>query len=607
MRFLIRQISHSAEGREIVRPSRIEGERLTIGRDPSSHIHLTDLAVALHHATIERTGPDRLAVAAGEKLQVELDGRKVGSGAISLGTGGEIRIASHLLRVLPAAHGAEEIAIDVERITDAGAGADKADARRFALAAVMPGKRPLSWVLAALVLGLFVAWPIWTFYESRAEEAPAERFRADRMWMAGSLSQVHSDLEKNCTACHTEPFVAVRDQACLSCHTGIHDHADPFRLAAAGPQAQGWGKVRLAFQQAFNRPPGRCVDCHTEHQGPQEMTPTPQRFCSDCHAGLSERLPDTRLGDAGDFGRQHPEFQPSVLVRWEGERPVMQRVPLDRQPRENSNLKFPHDLHLAPAGGVARMARRLAGEHGFGAKLECADCHVPTPDGVRFQPVDMEGDCAMCHSLAFDRVGGTVRTLRHGAPAQVVADLREFYRGRTPPRPQALGETARRRPGDAASLGTALQFNRALAAAPARAEQAIRAVFSPGGACFDCHQVQGPRPGTLDYRIRPVAFPVRYMHKGWFDHRPHQQEACSSCHAAEGSSSATDLLLPDLASCRTCHGGEGSRSPVPSTCAMCHDYHMDEGTPSLLLRQRVRGRRWETTVIAVEPKPAAGR
>src|SRR3546814_15517493 len=56
----------------------------------------------------------------------------------------------------------------------------------------------------------------------------------------------------------------------------------------------------------------------------------------------------------------------------------------------------------------------------------------------------MEADCAMCHSLAFDRVGGTIRTLRHGEPEQVVADLRDFYRSRSPA-PRA-GAT-RRRPG----------------------------------------------------------------------------------------------------------------------------------------------------------------
>jgi pSer/pThr/pTyr-binding forkhead associated (FHA) protein len=79
MAFLLRQISRSAEGREIVRPARVEGNYLTIGRSPECDVHLTDLAVALRHAVVERTG-DRLAVTAGEGLTVEVNGRKVASG-----------------------------------------------------------------------------------------------------------------------------------------------------------------------------------------------------------------------------------------------------------------------------------------------------------------------------------------------------------------------------------------------------------------------------------------------------------------------------------------------------------------------------------------------
>lgn len=606
MAFLLRQISHSADGREIVRPSRVEGDRLTIGRDPGQDVHLTDLAVALQHAVLERASPQRLSLIVESGLTVDLNGRKTGGGEIELGAGGDIQIASHLLRIMPVPQGSDEIAIDVERITEGEGHMSRADDRRFSLVSVMPGKRPLAWGLIALVLALFLAWPVWTFYERQRQEAAAESFHADSMWTSGNLSQVHASLGDNCAACHAEPFVAVQDTSCTACHTQVHDHAEPFRMARAQPGLGTWGKVRLAFQETFNRPPGRCVDCHTEHEGPQEMAPTPERFCSDCHTGLAERLPDTRLGNARDFGREHPQFQPSVLVRWDGDRPVMQRVSLDANPRENSNLKFPHAMHLSGTNGVAQMARRLSARHGFGESLECADCHVATPDGTRFQPVDMEGDCAMCHSLAFDRVGGTVRTLRHGSPEQVVADMREYYRGRGPERPQVLSQNARRRPGEVMGARNAVQFGRAVAGAGGNAERAIRSIFTRGGACFDCHQVQAPQPGTLNYRIRPVAFPVRYMHNGWFDHKPHAQEDCASCHAADSSDSANDLLLPDLASCQTCHGGENSRADVPSTCAMCHDYHMDEGTPSLLLRQRVRGRRWESTVIAVEPQPAAG-
>jgi hypothetical protein len=238
------------------------------------------------------------------------------------------------------------------------------------------------------------------------------------------------------------------------------------------------------------------------------------------------------------------------------------------------------------------MARRLSGRYGFGQALECKDCHDPAPDGARFQPVDMEEDCAMCHDLAFDRSGGTLRTLRHGEPAQVVADLRDFYRGRASPRPSVLAPAARRRPGDSPDLRNRIQFARG----PGSAERAIRNVFSPGGACWGCHRVEAPTGGSLDFRIRPVAFPLRYLHKGWFDHRAHATQSCSSCHAAERSSAASDLLIPDLASCRTCHGGEGSSKPVPSSCAMCHDYHMDAGAPSMLIRQRVRGKKRDTVV-----------
>ena len=604
MTFVLRQVSHSAEGREIVRSARVESDRLTIGRDPASDVYLTDLAVALHHAAAERVGPGRVEVKAGDGLSIELNGRKVGGGPINLATGGDIRIGSHILRFMPAAAGAADVDIAIERVTEGEAVLDRPDERLFSLVSVLPGKRPLAWLLSIVVLAIFLAWPVLTSYGGEQRESEAGRFHPDRLWLSGSLSQVHASLENNCTACHAEPFVSVRDESCQSCHTAVHDHADLARLARARPDLDRWGRLRLAVQETFNLPAGRCVDCHTEHEGPQEMAPTPQRFCADCHTGMSDRLGDTRLGDAADFGRSHPEFQPSVLIRWDGERPVMQRVPLDRNPREMSNLRFPHDLHLSPTGGPAQMGRRLAREHGFGPRLVCADCHVPTPDGTRFQPVDMEGDCAMCHSLAFDESEGTVRTLRHGSPQQVVADMREYFRGRAPARPLVLAPTARRRPGDVMATRNVAQYGRAVAGSGAQADRAIRALFQPRGACYACHRVEAPAGRSLAYRIRPVAFPTRYMHHGWFDHRPHQQTQCSTCHAAERSSAADDLLLPNLASCRTCHGGETS-GDVPSTCAMCHDYHMDEGVPAMLLRQRVRGRRWETTVIPVEPRPAA--
>ena len=599
MAFLLRQISHSAEGREIVRPSRIEGDQLTIGRAPECDVHLTDLAVALRHAAVERLG-DRLQVTVGEGLTVELNGRKVTSGRIELGTGGDILIASHVLRFMPTPSGSDEIAVNVERVTESEVKLGKADERMFSLSAAMPSKRAAAWLLSLLVLGIFLAWPIKAYYDRQQQKSAAAKFHPDTMWSSGKLSQVHAGLEDNCQACHVKAFEAVRDESCKACHTKVHDHADPFRLARAQPDLDRWGKVKLAFQETFDIPPGRCVECHTEHEGPQAMPATAQRFCSDCHQTLKDKLPDTRLANAGDFGTSHPEFQPAVLMRWNNDRPVMQRVSLAQRPQEMSNLKFPHAMHLSKTNGVAQMARRLAGDHGFGQSLACADCHDADPSGTRFQPVNMEQDCAMCHSLDFERAGGVIRTLRHGEPEQVVADLRDFYRGNAVPPPPNFGSVARRRPGEVMEARTRIQFARG-AGNPTRADQAIRAVFSPGGACFDCHQVQAPAGRSLNFKIRPVAFPVRYMHKGWFDHRPHEQEKCETCHKANTSNNAADLLLPDLASCRTCHGGENSRADVPSSCAMCHDYHMDSGTPSMLIRQRVRGKKRDTTIASAAP------
>jgi hypothetical protein len=389
------------------------------------------------------------------------------------------------------------------------------------------------------------------------------------------------------------------------------------RFLASKPQATGFEGFQLALAKTFGHQPGRCVDCHLEHEGPHDMPRTAQTDCSGCHAKLDERLPNAAVGNASDFGTAHPEFRPAVLLAWNGETPNLARVPLNQNPAEQSNLKFPHDIHLNTGAGkstaASQMVRRLQGVYGGRQQLTCSDCHTPTPDGARYQPVDMEEDCAACHTLTFDEAGGLYRTLRHGSPSQVIADLREFYRGRAPARPQELGPVARRRPGDINQVRTAVQYARARAGAGSAANQAITAVFREGGACYDCHTIE--QRGPLAFHVKPVAFPSRYLLHGWFDHRAHVNmnlggesfggdQACLTCHAATKSSQAANLLVPGLESCQRCHVGEGSNQQVAgqrvsSGCAMCHDYHINEGVPAMILRQRVRGQRWESTVTPV--------
>ncbi|MBC7987146.1 MAG: cytochrome c3 family protein [Sphingomonadaceae bacterium] len=589
MAFIVRHVSRTAGGREIVRARRIEKDALTVGRAADSDVHLTDLGVMLHHATITRRGEADAMIATEKDVPVKVDGRSASRAAINARRGGAIRIGPHRL-VVSLGEGEEAGALVVTVTRDEEVTAPERDAH--GLAGTVPGKRRSAWMFALLILAAFLAWPVWTFYQSRGVEQRPDGFHADTMWSTGALSSAHANLENDCQACHQQAFVSVRDSSCLSCHADVHDHADRDRMARAVAPPDFTDRVGLVFADFFNRPRQACVECHTEHEGAGAMAPTPQRFCAECHTGLESRLTDTRLLDAGDFARDHPEFRPVVMTspgNQPGARPSFARLSLDRRPQEDTGLKFPHELHLSTTNGVARMAQRLSRRYGFGESLGCADCHTPTADGVRFMPVTMEGDCQMCHSLAFDRIGGTVRTLRHGEPAQVVADIRAFYRGTAPPRPIDLSGMARRRPGGDNRARTVGRYQFAVATRYSGADRAIRRAFSDGGVCFDCHRVQAP-PRGAEYRILPVRQIARYMRRGWFDHAAHVNEDCTECHAAERSESASDILIPGIATCRDCHGGEDAHGDlVPSTCALCHNYHADDGAPYLVRGRDVRG------------------
>jgi hypothetical protein len=585
MTFIIRQISRTAEGREIVRPQTREGKRIVVGRDAASDVHLPDLGVELNHAEILQLENGRVEVQSVCGLDFELDGRAMQRAEIDPTVGGELRFGSHRLGI-SVEDGSTVVAVErVEALSDASE--DKEEIGLFTLKTVLPGRRPMVWGLIAATLLIFLAWPIYTYAVSTGVKDRGAGFHADELWSSGALSVAHKSLEKNCQACHTEKFVSVTDTACLTCHKDdAHDHALPARLAMAKGAPGIGGRVQGLFKAAFNYPEGRCIDCHSEHEGAGRMQPTAQAMCTDCHASLDQRLTDTKLANAADFGRDHPQFKAAVThgTAPDGSR-LFQRVAFSARPADRNGLKFPHDLHLSKTNGVARMAQTLRSEQGWGTSLACKDCHTPSADGTRFKPVDMEQDCAMCHSLAFDNVAGTLRTLRHGEPAQVVADLRAFYRGTAPPAPIGLSGMARRRPGDYAMAETAQDYMIGRRVRAASAEAAIRAVFSPGGACFDCHIITPGASAAVPYAVATVHQPDRYMLKGWFDHNAHSTETCASCHKASVSKSATDLLLPDLASCRTCHVGEDGAAlkpvskPVQSSCGMCHDYHIDGGAP----------------------------
>lgn len=548
MAFRIRQIDVTADGREIARDRVLDQLQLSIGRAAECDIHLPDLAVEPQQARIIDLGGKRISVEAAGTLGFIIDGAVVMAATIDCRSGAELRFGGS--RISVSLHNDETVLLTVERI--ATAPGDDDDKPGFSLAGVLPSRRVVSWLAALLILGLFLALPI-TSHLTRGPD-PRARVTGDASWTPGKLSRAHHALESRCEACHVKSFEAVRDTACLSCHKDIEGHAPPARLAKANADPHFGEAVLRSVAQRFGKPaPGGCTECHSEHEGAGKMELPRQQFCAGCHGGLSERLADTKLGNADDFGTLHPQFTPQIVT--DPASGAKRRLSLDANPRENNGLFFPHKLHLDRLGGVAKMASSIGAERGYGSRLACKDCHRPTEDGVRFLPVRMERDCEVCHSLVYDRVGPTYRTLKHGNIPQMIADL-------SLAQPRRAVVPARPRPGDYASGGS--YYANFSGGSP------LQRAFARDGVCGECH-TQTNVGGKVS--VTPVAQPSRYMLGGWFDHKAHRQQSCTSCHHAESSTSASDLLLPKLAECRTCHLGEGSRAPVSSSCAMCHSYH----------------------------------
>ena len=561
MDFIIRSIDFTATGREIIREREASSKRLTIGRASENDIHLADLAVEQQHVAIVPQASGALRIEALSTLGFAFEGRNVREATVDAGRTGEIAVGSYRLAIDWGTDGKPVITVQ-QSAQDDGEGRDRL--RGFGLEGALPSRRVMSWVAMAAIIIAFLAVPIWSHMTRERIDGDIDRQGAvlmDASWSTGSLSSVHHGLEDNCEACHVDAFVSVQDETCLTCHEDIADHAKATRMADGRAPFSGGDAVLWQIAQAFNKPgPGACSDCHTEHEGAGRMEATSQQFCADCHDTMDTRLTDTTLGNASDFGKLHPQFK-ALVVPERGAQPV--RLSLDENMRHFDGLKFPHDMHLSTRNGVARMASRLDPSV---SGLACADCHTVGADGVSFLPVEMEESCEDCHSLVYDKVGSTFRSLRHGDIQQMEADLRAM--DRVARRPVSTG---RQRPGQFAQGGRYYSnFGRA---APGGL---TRAAMRNDGMCGECHYPAQDASGAL--AVVPVTQQERWFQHGWFDHEPHKQEKCITCHEAGTSDDATDLLMPDLASCRDCHMGEAAvKADVPSSCAMCHSYHPREG------------------------------
>lgn len=590
MRLSLITIKKRPDGEDVSRrETLLEGAELRVGRGADVDVNLPDVNVAYHHATITE-GSNGIVVTAVGGAVIEVDGNPVESVTLSSGT--RCKIGMYELTGEASPDHADH-AIALQKVEAAEKLVDSTPQR---IVDTLPSRRRLSWIAALLVLGLFVAWPLYSIMQRSAPDpdailvtqmtgpaqaaesmtiaalengeapvaAPSNYTPMEASWISGPMSKVHAGLAEDCNACHLRPFEMTTNNACLACHTEVQNHAD----VEAHP-----------VMAADNY---RCAACHKEHVGGESPIEQASATCTDCHADLKSISAKTELEDVTDFGVQHPQFRPTLVtgvsMSDDGKLvPTIDRRTLD-QPYpliEQSGLKFPHNLHLNKEGvrGLGRASDKTW-------DMNCASCHVAQADGMLMRPIEMERDCAYCHELTFQPQNiDFLRELPHAKAAEVSEIVHDYYSARVleggltvPGAPQS----ARRRPG---TPMTPEQREEGMEWAAAQAELEMRSIMDVR-LCGDCHVAQASAEpddrGRTVWTVQGALLQRDWMPKAFFNHEPHFAMDCVSCHAATTSESSTDVLMPPIENCRDCHLGEDAgAASVSSGCLACHEFHID--------------------------------
>lgn len=583
MRLSLITVKRRPDGDDVSRrATMIEGDALRVGRAASSDIHLPDVEVAYHHATLTRTAEGLILTGVGGETLMT-DGGPME--AIVMSPGVSCRIGAYQLTAEEPGDGADH-ALAVQKI-DQPAAASAGSMMSQTVAEALPSRRLMSWTLAIAVLAVFLMWPLASWMsrdippadavvvhdvtaETQLTAGPPQQFNpVEAAWMTGPLSKAHASLSENCSACHQRAFEQVASNTCLSCHATLPQHA------------------AVESHPALTLENAQCSDCHKEHEGGEAPKITAQAFCTECHQNIQAVSANSKLQTTiVDFGAQHPQFRPTLITAvmrsddGQLEAQTLREYFKDGEAlREPSNLKFPHDKHI----GAVRRNIGLEGSEKI--TLECASCHVPEEDGRGMVKIEQEKNCAQCHSLKI-RVTPTSEAvlLPHAKPvkvAEIVRGLFDEARDGGELRSVGLATSGRRRPGEAI-----LEEKSEAAAdwAEGRAEETLNNIFEVSG-CSGCHYTstaaETDNQGRKLWDVKPALLQYEWMPKAEFSHKAHEKQDCASCHAAETSKASTDVLMPTIAVCRDCHRGAAAGGPLkpkaveaPSGCMTCHEYHM---------------------------------
>lgn len=548
MRWLIRRVLKKGKNSISYEEDTHYGEVLTIGRASDQAIFLPDLRAALNHARVTSLGSGQYRVESLIIAGIRVNGQI--TYAITVGSGAVIEIGATRLTLLEARQD-HDAAVEVAAIDKSEQAVISALRKKpTSLSQTWIGKRWPSWIGLLLVLAFGLLLPMTSHFvpamNTLLSHSPLPSLAA---WEPGELDAAHRHFGDDCKSCHQNAFLMVRDSACTTCHVKTKAHADP---------------------ALFNMPElgdARCGTCHKDHNGERGMVSTDQRLCSDCHVDLKSRTAGaSQIVDIGDFGTAHPEFHVN-LPGWNSAGEFTPKsMSWTAGLKENSGLKFNHQIHLKADGLNTPDGRKT---------LTCVTCHVTEPGGAAMKPIAFEPMCSECHQLGFDTLAPE-REVPHADVAAVIYTLDEYFARRgleggyaDARAPIVVQE--RRRPGSP-PLSRQEQVE-ALAWARDRAREAARTLFT-GKACVTCHTVSPPGPQSPDWKIAPVRVAGIWYVEANFTHARHETMGCNDCHGdAETSKASNDLLIPGIENCRQCHAGSHASGKVASTCIACHDYH----------------------------------
>lgn len=545
------------------------GDRATIGRGTDQSIQIPDKRIPLAHSTLQAVG-EKLVLKARSGCSFTLNDHI--SKSAELSDGDVIDILGHQIKVLAAAGDSDHLLeVDIEE----SIAEPLRERYTTRLRELYFPQRRLAWFMFVSIITIGILIPSTGFFVGM-NVLRDSLLPDDSQWLAGELHPTHAFTGDECDYCHTEPFARVDEGDCLSCHLSVNHHFD-------------------ASQQGVDAIIGsRCGACHNEHSGADSITRQDQAVCTDCHKDLAEvGLESEFLRPATDFLLDHPDFKVSMMVlSGEGQWEAIRRDASKEGLEENSNLIFPHDLHL-DRDGIDSADGTVV--------MQCADCHVSEKGGQKIQTVTMEKHCASCHQLTFD-LAAPDRVVPHGSPEALVRELQGYYayqflnrnldasasaevrlpsvrrRARQPGARRQRQSMAENIPGEARKEGWSRFEAQARSSIERRVNDAAATLFEKQ-TCTICHDIARDREQATAWVVKPVRLTDDWYPMAEFSHDGHRNMQCTDCHDAESSSLATDVLMPDIDSCRACHGGEDSSDRLQSTCISCHRFHLDDTPP----------------------------